>query len=67
MHEDWFRRQAGVWAEYFSGAEKNGGLIAQPGDLVLIVFGVVPIAIAAIRAYLGNREPIPVARVPIPQ
>lgn len=38
-----------------------------PGDLVFIVFGVVPIAIAAIRAYLGNRKAVPVAGVLIRQ
>ena len=36
-----------------------------PGDLVFIVFGVVPIAIAAVRAYLQGRKTILAAGVPI--
>ncbi len=36
-----------------------------PGDLVFIVFGVVPIAIAALRAYLGSRKTIETISLPI--
>jgi nitric oxide reductase subunit B len=36
-----------------------------PGDLVFIVFGVVPIAIAAARAYLEGRKAIPAVDVSI--
>jgi len=36
-----------------------------PGDLVFIVFGVVPIAIAAVRAYLKGRKTILTADLPI--
>jgi nitric oxide reductase subunit B len=36
-----------------------------PGDVVFIVFGVVPIAIAAVRAYLSGRKTILVAGVPV--
>ena len=36
----------------------------MPGDLVFIVFSVVPIAIAAVRAYLKGRETILAANVP---
>ena len=35
-----------------------------PGDVVFIVVGVVPIAIAAVRAYLSGRTPIPSTGVP---
>ena len=37
----------------------------MPGDLVFIVFGVVPIAIAAVRAYLDGRKTIRAAGVPV--
>jgi nitric oxide reductase subunit B len=37
----------------------------MPGDLVFIVFGVVPIAIAAVRAYLPGRRTVLAAGVPI--
>ena len=36
-----------------------------PGDVVFIVCGVVPIAIAACRAYLSGRRPVPVFGVPV--
>ena len=35
-----------------------------PGDVVFIVLGVVPIAIAAVRAYLSGRKDIPATGVP---
>ena len=35
-----------------------------PGDVVFIVLGVVPIAIAAVRAYLSGRIDIPATGVP---
>ena len=38
-----------------------------PGDLVFIVFGVVPIAIAAVRAYLKGRKTLLAAGVPAQQ
>ena len=36
-----------------------------PGDVVFIVCGVVPIAIAACRAYLSGKRPVPVFGVPV--
>ncbi|WP_237218141.1 nitric-oxide reductase large subunit [Rugosibacter aromaticivorans] len=36
-----------------------------PGDLVFIVFGVVPIAVAAVRAYFDGRKTIRAAGVPL--
>jgi nitric oxide reductase subunit B len=52
----------------------TGGSLARllewsrfPGDVVFIVFGVVPIAMAALRAYLGSRKPAPVGGVPVLQ
>ena len=38
-----------------------------PGDVVFIVCGVVPIAIAACRAYLSGRRPVGVAGVAVLQ
>ncbi len=37
----------------------------MPGDVVFIVFGAVPIAIAATRAYLerGHGQPVTAARI----
>ena len=39
----------------------------MPGDLVFIVFGVVPIVIVAVRGYFNGRRTILAARVPILQ
>jgi nitric oxide reductase subunit B len=36
-----------------------------PGDVVFIACGIVPIAIAAVRAYLSGRSPVLVAGVPV--
>lgn len=60
----------GYW--HARGLAYTGGNLARllewtrfPGDVVFIVFGVVPIAIAAMRAYLSGRKSILAAGVPV--